>query len=71
MKEYFQKGELELVEETTELQKKQSWIKAKKLMSNSSLASNKKMWGIAENLGFLQNYSQVKLKAVYSMEGAI
>ena len=71
MKEYFQKGELELVEQTTELQKKQSWIKAKKLILNSSLASNKKMWGIAESLGFLQNYSQVKLKAVYSMEGAI
>ena len=36
-------GALEFVEQTIELQKKQNWIKANKLILNSSLASNPQM----------------------------
>ena len=43
MKQYFQKRKLKFIEETTELQKKQTWIKANTLILNSSLAFNPQM----------------------------
>ena len=43
----FFKGYIEFIEETSELQNKQNWIKANKLILNSSLAFNPQMREIA------------------------
>ena len=55
-------GILKFIEETIELQKKQNWIKANKLILNSSLVFDPQMREIA----VLQNHTQVKLKVVYN-----
>ena len=58
MKQHFQKRKLKFIEETTELQKKQTWIKANTLILNSSLAFNPQMRELQDSLGFLRNHSQ-------------
>ena len=40
-------GKLKFIEKTTELRKKQNWIKSNKLLLNSSLAFNPQMREIA------------------------
>ena len=61
IKQHFQKGKLKFTGETTELQKKLNWIKANKLILNSSLGRK-----LQERLGYLRSYSNVKLKVVYN-----
>ena len=56
------------MEETIELQKKQNWIKANKLILNSSLTFNPKMWEIAGKSWILVKHRKVKLKVVYNRQ---
>ena len=67
IKQHFQKGKLKFTGETIELRKKQNWIKANKLILNSSLVFNPQMKGIAGNTWILANHSKIKLKVVYNL----
>ena len=62
-KQHFQKGKLKFIEETIELQKRQNWIKADKLILNSSLAFNPLMWKIAGNSWIVAKSQQGKTKS--------
>ena len=57
---HFQKGKLKFIEETIELQ---NWIKADKLILNSSLAFNPLMWKIAGNSWIVAKSQQGKTKS--------
>ena len=52
---------LKFIEETTELQKKQNWIKANKLILNSSLAFNPQMWEIARKSWILTKSQSARI----------
>ena len=63
MKQHFQKGMLKFVQETTELQKKQNWIKANKLILNPSLAFNPQMQEIARKSWIFTKSQSGKVKS--------
>ena len=63
MKQYFQKGILKFIEETTELENKQNWIKANKLILNLSLAFNPQMREIARKSSILTKSQSGKAKS--------
>ena len=54
---------LKFIEETIELQKKQNWIKANKLILNSSLAFNPQMREIARKSWILTKSQSGKAKS--------
>ena len=54
---------LKFIEETIELQKKQNWIKANKLILNSSLAFNPQMREIARKSWILTKSQSRKVKS--------
>ena len=65
IKQRFQKGKLKFTGETLELQKKQNWIKANKLVLNSSLVFNPQIKEIAVKTWMLAK-SHLKLNVVYN-----
>ena len=60
-----QKGKLKFTREAIELQKKLNWIKADKLILNSSLVFNPQRNKLQERLGILRSCSNLKLKVVH------
>ena len=55
---------LKFIEKTIELQKKQNWIKANKLILNSSLAFNPQMREIARKSWILTKSQSGKAKSI-------
>ena len=66
MKQHFQKGTLKTIKENIELEKKQNYINANKLILNSSLALIHQCRKSPKIFAFSQSQSQVKLKVVYN-----